>query len=238
MHATVVHMRWRTVKQNGGAQGLKRALFFFLYFYASFIVYEALRFYCEDGQVGLGPVLSSFQNGRHRRSMSILPCLLVYVAFALLFSVILLNFFLLVFQTMTAGTISGPDALQTISASLRNMIEMGRSNMARYAFMSLDRANLPASLINKPVQRLEWAILVNLIPLFANNEFATIHRELVFGMLETVQSALLGSDDSSILTHGTETIAKQFRLTVMHILQGILGSAKGLVFRLLHEMYV
>jgi len=116
---------------------------------------------------------------------------------------------------------SGPDALQTIGASLRNMIEMGRSKMARYAFMSTDRANLPASLINKPVQRLEWAILVNLIPLFANNEFAPIHRELVFGMLETVQSALLGSDDSSILTHGTETRAKQFRLTVMDILQGI-----------------
>jgi hypothetical protein len=120
------------------------------------------------------------------------------------------------------GTCSAEDALKVISASLQDMINAGQNSLAKYAFAVYDNTNLPASLINNPLQKLEWAILVNLIPLFASNEFATIHRELVFGLLETVQSALLGSDDTLTLAQGSRTRAKQFRLTILNILQGSL----------------
>ncbi|KAG0015889.1 hypothetical protein BGZ80_009565, partial [Entomortierella chlamydospora] len=112
------------------------------------------------------------------------------------------------------------EARKTIADSLQSMINLCKNETTRNAFR-FDKTPVPPSLIDKPRQKLEFVILVNLVPLLAVPSLSSIHRDFVVNALQVVRHALSLSEDESafIAAPGTLQRTKAFNRAILGILK-------------------
>ncbi|KAF9584971.1 serine/threonine-protein kinase M1, partial [Lunasporangiospora selenospora] len=123
------------------------------------------------------------------------------------------------------GKHTSVDSWRTVNKSLQEITDLAKNDSFKNVFTLYEGSSQPVSAIDKPRQKLEWLVLVTVIPALALPPFTSVQRDLVIKCLRCVHDALIAIDDdlSPYALSKSPQRSRAFCLVIIGILNEIAG---------------